>query len=105
MDHHDVLHQTRPYEKLLATLVTLGLGAGRGGGVADGPVPFEAVCSSETLTAGLTGEGWGEVHPGVAEEQLLAGECLEAGGARLWILVHLHYMFVELVLGRKCLGE
>jgi hypothetical protein len=37
----------------------------------------------------------------VAEEKLLAGECFETDGARHWILVHLHLMFLQLVLCRK----
>ena len=69
--------------------------------MADNLVPLEVVCSPEPLATRLAGEGWGEVHQGVAEEKLLAGECFETDGARHWILVHLHLMFLQLVLCRK----
>ena len=45
-------------------------------------MPFEVACSPEPFTADLADEGWGKVHSEVAEEDLLAGEFLEAEGAR-----------------------
>ena len=64
-------------------------------------VPPEAVASGEGLATRFASEGWGKMLGAVPEEDLLAGERLVAGGARHWVLVHLHMVVVQLVLGGK----
>ena len=57
-------------------------------------VPPEAVSSGKGLATHFASEGWGQVHGPVPEEDLLVGECVVAGGARHWVLVHLNVVVV-----------